>query len=308
MHNKTTIVPRYSWARVGPSAWPICVVIGLVALFVNLAFGFHGLTSKTGLWGGSLIILLTLLLPLGAWWDSLKLETLVGMSTAQELSNLKMAFALFIWSELFFFVGLFWAFFHSALSPSDELGCMWPPIVGIMPMNPYSLPTVGLVILVSSGFSINLAVKSVKAGSALYSTMVVTVLLGLAFTCLQVYEYVKAGFTMQDGIYGSCFYVITGFHGLHVIAGTLFNMFCLKNMVAGDYSRSQMTTLQLAAWYWHFVDLVWIFAYLMIYVWGNWGCYKTVIGYYSPYHSIVLLVTGFVLPAPLHLLIPGLHR
>ncbi|YP_009450473.1 cytochrome c oxidase subunit III (mitochondrion) [Lingula anatina] len=259
----------------GSSPWPACVSIITISLFVNMAFGFNRLVSKTELWGGTLVLLILLMLVCGAWWESLSLETLVGMNTAQEVNNMKLAFALFIWSEIFFFIGLFWAFFHSALVPSDELGCMWPPIVGIMPMDPYALPLLGVTILVSSGYSANWAVKTVKAGFNDWRSMGVTVGLGILFSCLQLYEYKSAGFTMQDGIYGSCFYLITGFHGLHVLAGTMFNIYCLKMMVYGSYSPSHMTSIQMSVWYWHFVDIVWVAAYLFIYIWGNWGMYVT---------------------------------
>nr|AKP99392.1 cytochrome c oxidase subunit 3 [Lingula anatina] len=273
--NSKVLPHRYPWAECGPSPWPACVSIMLVSLFIHMAFGFNCMVSKAELWGGTLLMLISLVMILWAWWESLNLECLVGMMTGPELKNLKTAFFLFLWTEIFFFVGLFWAFFHSALVPSDELGCMWPPIVGIMPLDPFALPLVGVIILISSGYSANRAVKHVKGRYPEWRAMGTTVFLGVLFTCLQLYEYKSAGFTMQDGIYGSCFFVITGFHGLHVIGGTMFNTYCLALMLKGDYTPSQMLSLRCAVWYWHFVDIVWIVAYLTVYVWGNWGMYIT---------------------------------
>nr|QUB07225.1 cytochrome c oxidase subunit 3 [Glottidia pyramidata] len=265
---------RYPWARVGPSPWPIMLSLSLVFLFFNLAVGFNEASvDKEGPWWVCFWSMVPLLYSLCFWWRALSKESLAGMHTSQEISNYKLAFALFIWSELFFFVGLFWAFFHSALSPSDVIGCMWPPILGINPISPWGLPLTGLLILVSSGYSINIAHKGVRArqwGTALRA-MGLTLTLGGAFTYIQLMEFQEAAFTMQDGIYGSCFYTITGFHGLHVVGGSTFNLYCFYHIFRGSYSPSQMVTLKMACWYWHFVDIVWIIAFVTIYVWGNWS-------------------------------------
>ena len=263
----------YPWARVGPSPWPVLLSFFLVLLFFNMAVGFYeAKVDKEGVWWNSLFFLGAIIFILSCWWSALRKESLAGMHTSQEISNYKLAFALFIWRELCFFAGLFWAFFHRALSPSDVIGCMWPPILGIRPLWARRLPLLGVVVLVRSGFSINVAHKSVRALKrpiACFS-IALTLILGCLFTAIQLIEFQGASFTIQEGVYGSCFYVITGFHGLHVVAGSLFNLYGFYHILRGSYSPRQMVTLKMACWYWHFVDVVWVFAYLFVYVWGNY--------------------------------------
>ena len=149
--------------------------------------------------------------------------TYLGNHTNAVQKGLNLGVGLFIISEVFFFLAIFWAYFHSAISPSVELGAQWPPL-GIQAVNPFELPLLNTVILLSSGVTITYAHHSLIQGNrkgALYGT-VLSILLAVIFTLLQGVEYSVSSFTISDSVYGSCFYFGTGFHGIHVIIGTAF--------------------------------------------------------------------------------------
>lgn len=184
--------------------------------------------------------------------------------TTEVVRGLAMGMALFIVSEVMFFFSFFFAFFYSALSPSVGIGCVWPP-KGIIPLDPYSLPLLNTVILVSSGVTLTWAHCGIRADDRkeLVDGLFFTILLGVVFTCFQVFEYSTATFYMDDGIYGSIFYMSTGFHGFHVILGTLFLLVCLvRAHFFGHFDWRDHFGVEAAAWYWHFVDVVWLFLYM----------------------------------------------
>jgi cytochrome c oxidase subunit III len=174
--------------------------------------------------------------------------------------------ALFIASEVMFFVGFFWAFFASSLFP---VGGVWPP-KGIHPFDPFEFPFLNTLILLLSGTTVTWAHHSLLEGNykGLVQGLTVTVLLGLSFTCVQAYEYSHAAFTFSGGIYPSTFFMATGFHGFHVIVGTTFLAVCLWRAHRGDFTPTHHFGLEAAAWYWHFVDVVWLFLFVCIYWWG----------------------------------------
>jgi cytochrome c oxidase subunit 3 len=177
---------------------------------------------------------------------------------------------LFIVSEIFFFLSFFWAFFHGSLSPNIELGGVWPP-PGILTFNPFQVPLLNTVVLVSSGVRVTWAHHAIIEGqfSQFARALSLTVFLGLYFTFLQGLEYYEASFAFSDGVYGSTFFISTGFHGLHVLVGTLFLLTCLVRHWQFEFSPAHHFGFEAAAWYWHFVDVVWLFLYMVVYWWGG---------------------------------------
>jgi cytochrome c oxidase subunit III len=212
---------------------------------------------------GALLVLLTMFL----WWRDVRKEaTFEGYHTPVVQIGLRFGMALFIASEVMFFAAFFWAFFTSSLFP---VGGVWPP-KGIHPFNPFEFPFLNTLILLLSGTTVTWAHHSLLEGNykGLIQGLTVTVLLGLSFTCVQVYEYSHAAFHFTGGIYPSTFFMATGFHGFHVIIGTTFLAVCLWRAKKGDFTPTHHFGLEAAAWYWHFVDVVWLFLFVCIYWWG----------------------------------------
>ena len=164
----------------------------------------------------------------------------------------------------------FWAFFHRSLSPAIELGASWPPI-GIISFNPFQIPLLNTAILLASGVTVTWAHHRLIENNHSQTTqgLFFTVLLGIYFTILQAYEYIEAPFTIADSIYGSTFFIATGFHGIHVLIGTTFLLVCLLRHLNNHFSKNHHFGFEAAAWYWHFVDVVWLFLYITIYWWGG---------------------------------------
>jgi cytochrome c oxidase subunit 3 len=183
---------------------------------------------------------------------------------------------LFIASEVMFFVGWFWAFFDFSLFPSEltkVIGGHWPPKSMDAVLDAFDLPLINTFVLLCSGTTVTWAHHCLIHGDrdGLKKGLWCTILLGMLFTSLQAYEYIHAPFSFGKNTYGSAFYMATGFHGFHVIIGTIFLIVCLKRTYNGDFTPRQHFGFEAAAWYWHFVDVVWLFLFCAIYVWGNWG-------------------------------------
>ena len=207
------------------------------------------------------------------WWRDVSREgAFQGLHTKIVVLGLQWGIILFITSEVFFFLSFFWAFFHSRLAPNIEVGSYWPPI-GVITFNPWGVPLLNTIILVSSGVRVTWAHKSLEENNhdQAIKSLFVTIILGIYFTSLQAIEYFEASFTISDSVYGSSFFIATGFHGLHVIVGTLFLLACLVRIAKGLFSVSHHFGFIAAAWYWHFVDVIWLFLFAWIYVWGAWS-------------------------------------
>ena len=214
---------------------------------------------------------LVLILVMYQWWRDISREGAVqGLHTSIVELGLRWGIALFIVSEIFFFVRFFWAFFHRSLSPNVEVGSIWPPF-GITVFNPFQVPLLNTIVLVSSGIRVTWAHHSLIVGN--YSQtkrgLIITVLLGIYFTCLQALEYYEARFRFADRVYGSTFFIATGFHGLHVLVGTLFLMVALGRHMKYEFRASHHFGFEAAAWYWHFVDVVWLFLFTFVYWWAS---------------------------------------
>jgi len=217
------------------------------------------------------LALITLISSMSFWFrDVISEATYLGNHTLAVQRGLNMGVALFIVSEALFFLAIFWAFFHSALSPTIEMGAHWPPM-GIDAVNPFELPLLNTVILLSSGVTVTYAHHSLIQGNrsgALYG-LVFTVVLAMIFTAFQGIEYSVSSFTISDGTFGSCFYFGTGFHGLHVIIGTAFISVGLWRVLAYHSTDNHHLGLESSILYWHFVDVVWLFLFISIYYWGS---------------------------------------
>nr|QIT06484.1 cytochrome c oxidase subunit 3 [Lipothrix lubbocki] len=257
---------NHPFHMVDASPWPILISFNLLCLTTALIKWF--LNNSTQLLFLSLFT--TMLIAFQWWRDITRESTFQGLHSYNVINMMKMGMILFIISEIFFFISFFWAFFHSSLSPTIELGMQWPPS-GIKTFNPMQIPLLNTIILLSSGISITWTHHSIIEGSLLESkkSLLITVILGIYFTILQGIEYWESSFTFSDSIYGSTFFMSTGFHGIHVIVGTLFLIVSLMRLNFLHFSNFHHFGFEAAAWYWHFVDVVWLFLYLNIYWWGN---------------------------------------
>nr|ALO76915.1 cytochrome c oxidase subunit 3 [Pterostichinae sp. CYR01] len=248
------------------SPWPLTGALGAMMMVTGLVKWFHQYNMNL-LMMGTLITLLTMI----QWWRDITREgTFQGLHTYVVTMGLRWGMILFITSEVFFFISFFWAFFHSSLSPAVELGNMWPPS-GIDPFNPLQIPLLNTLILLTSGVTVTWAHHSLMENNYSQSlqSLLFTVVLGIYFTILQGYEYMESPFTIADSVYGSTFFMATGFHGLHVIIGTTFLLVCLLRHFFNHFSSIHHFGFEAAAWYWHFVDVVWLFLYISIYWWGS---------------------------------------
>ena len=217
------------------------------------------------------IALFLVIYTMALWFrDVISEATYIGNHTLAVQKGLNMGVILFIVSEGLFFLAIFWAFFHSALAPTVELGAQWPPM-GIEAVNPFELPLLNTVILLSSGATVTYAHHSLIQGNrsgALYG-LIVTVILALIFTAFQGVEYTVSSFTISDGAFGTVFYFGTGFHGLHVLIGTAFIAVGLWRTYAYHLTENHHLGMEAAILYWHFVDVVWLFLFISVYYWGS---------------------------------------
>jgi cytochrome c oxidase subunit 3 len=208
------------------------------------------------------------------WWSDTVAENQAGDHTPVVRIGLRMGFILFIMSEVMFFSAWFWSFFKHALYPMGEMSPIkdgvWPP-AGIETFDPWHLPLINTLILLTSGATVTWAHHALLENDrkGLINGLGLTVLLGVIFTAFQAYEYSHAHFSFSGNIYGANFFMATGFHGLHVIIGTIFLGVCLIRAIKGHFTADKHIGFEAAAWYWHFVDVVWLFLFAGIYVWGQ---------------------------------------
>lgn len=246
--------------------WPILGSLRTLITIIGIIKWFHIFNINLFITGTLSIILI-----IYQWWrDVTRERTFQGLHTLTVTNGLRWGIILFITSEVFFFISFFWGFFHRRLSPTIELGIIWPPL-GISTFNPIQIPLLNTIILLSSGLTITWAHHRLIENNfnQIFQGLLLTIILGVYFTILQAYEYIEAPFTIADAVYGSCFFIATGFHGLHVIIGTTFLMVCLIRHTKNHFSSTHHFGFEAAAWYWHFVDVVWLFLYISIYWWGR---------------------------------------
>nr|YP_001382307.1 cytochrome c oxidase subunit III [Vampyroteuthis infernalis]BAF73635.1 cytochrome oxidase subunit III [Vampyroteuthis infernalis] len=248
------------------SPWPLTGSLSAMFITVGLASWFHNY-GTTCLIFGFMLMIMTMIY----WWrDIIRESTFQGFHTMKVTLNLRWGMILFILSEICFFFGFFWAYFHSSLAPNTEIGTCWPPIY-IHPLNPFQVPLLNTTILLASGITVTWAHHAIMYTKYTQSiqAMILTIILGIYFTLLQSMEYLEASFSIADSIYGSTFFIATGFHGLHVIVGSTFLFMCFLRILSNHFSTKHHFGFEAAAWYWHFVDVVWLFLYTFIYWWGS---------------------------------------
>ena len=254
-----------------PSIWP------LIGSFAALAMAAGGIMWMHDVAGGGYVFfagLIAVLFVMFSWWADVIREAHSGDHTPIVQLHLRYGMILFIASEVMFFVAWFWAYFNAALFPSpvESIGGTWPP-KGMEVLDPFGYPLLNTLILLCSGTTVTWAHHSLIHGDrdGLIKGLWATIGLGLVFTGVQAYEYAHAPFGFADNIYTSAFFMATGFHGFHVIVGTIFLIVCLVRAYKGHFRPEQHFGFEAAAWYWHFVDVVWLFLFVAIYVWGGWG-------------------------------------
>ena len=264
---------NHDYHLVDPSPWPAVGSLSAFVMAVGLIFWMHG---QIGPWI-ALVGLLGILYTMIAWWRDVIIESRTGFHTPVVQLHLRYGMILFIASEVMFFVAWFWAYFDPALFPDSSvqatrtefLGGTWPP-EGIQTFDPWHLPLLNTLILLTSGTTVTWAHHALIHGDreGLKWGLIATVVLGLIFSVIQAYEYSVAYFSFSGHIYGATFFMATGFHGAHVIIGTIFLTVCLGRALAGHFTPQKHFGFEAAAWYWHFVDVVWLFLFAAIYVWG----------------------------------------
>ena len=288
---------------VHPSPWPLLAAIRALGMTGGFIVIFHSKDYTI-----FFLSIFSICLVLFQWWrDVCREGTYLGLHTEAVVLGLRWGIVLFIISEVIFFFSFFWAFFHSSLSPNIELGCQWPPI-GVKSFSPFGVPLINTFILLTSGLTVTVSHVSIVSWEEKFHPtsldvftlmdyhylidtvqpvdyyhniidknslfwgklyLLFTILWGLFFTFIQLIEYLESTFTMADGIYGRTFFITTGFHGFHVIVGTIFLIVCLIRLNMESFSKGHHFGFEAAVWYWHFVDVVWLFLYFSVYWWGG---------------------------------------
>ncbi len=248
------------------SFWPILVSMVLFSLLGNIVLFINSKLSFFILLGSFVLTFLVSFL----WWKDFSRESIIGFHTHKLEVSLRVSMLLFILSEVFFFVSFFWAFYDASLAPVVELGMSWPP-KGIVPLAVYSVPLLNTVILLTRGVSVTWAHHSLINNyfTKSFVSLFLTISLGVYFLYMQYLEYSEAQFSISDGVYGRTFFMATGFHGIHVLVGTLFLMYSLFNLLNSKILFNHHFSFEAAAWYWHFVDVVWLVLFISIYWWGR---------------------------------------
>ncbi len=274
-----------------PDPWPLIGSFSALAMAAGGILWMHGGHVGQPNGGGWLFFagLAAVLFTMYSWWSNVISEAHAGDHTPVVQLHLRYGMILFIASEVMFFVGWFWAWFDFSLFPSplemvdgavtnligqDGAAALlqWPP-KGIEVIDAFELPLLNTLILLLSGTTVTWAHHSLINGDrkSLITGLWLTIILGALFTSIQVYEYAHAPFGFGGINYSSAFYMATGFHGFHVLIGTIFLAVCLVRAYRGDFTPRQHFGFEAAAWYWHFVDVVWLFLFAVVYVWGGWG-------------------------------------
>lgn len=266
---------NHPYHLVNPSPWPIVGAFALLILALGAAFAMHKMA------GGLPMVIIgfaLVLYTMFVWWRDVIHEAEVEHVHTKEVSHgLRVGMVLFILSEVMFFAAFFWAFFNASLFPRAPLEeawaikeGIWPP-EGIHTFDAWDLPFLNTLILLLSGTTVTWAHHALLHGDRrdLIRGLTCTVILGALFTCVQAYEYGHAAFGFTQGVYASTFYMATGFHGLHVLIGTIFLTVCLVRAKKGHFTPRQHLGFEFAAWYWHFVDVVWLFLFVFVYWWGG---------------------------------------
>jgi cytochrome c oxidase subunit III len=252
-----------------PSAWPLLMSMAVLVMAAGAVGYLHQAAWGTPVFFVGLIAVSAMFT---RWWMDVVHEANTGDHTPVVQLHHRYGMILFIASEVMFFVAWFWAYFNAALYPSGHAGIegIWPP-KGVEVLDPFVFPLLNTLILLCSGTTVTWSHHALIHGDreSAKQGLWLTIALGFVFSCVQAYEYGHASFSIAGNVYGSTFFMATGFHGFHVIVGTIFLAVCLYRLYRGDFSPRQHFGFEAAAWYWHFVDVVWLFLFISIYVWGS---------------------------------------
>ena len=268
--NKTKLLvikTKHHWHLVDPSPWPLVASIGAFCLTSGGVLFMHQYKL------GELILKLGLLITLFVmytWWrDVIREATFEELHNSAVQRGLRLGMILFIVSEVMFFFAFFWAFFHSSLAPTFNIGGVWPP-ESITTLKASGIPLTNTIFLLSSGATVTWAHHAIRSRTKKHTIigLICTIILAILFTLLQVFEYLNAPFTITDSVFGSCFYMTTGFHGFHVFIGTCCLLVSLIRVILNHFTSNHHFGFESAIWYWHFVDVVWLFLFVSVYWWG----------------------------------------
>jgi cytochrome c oxidase subunit III len=280
--------PQHDYHIIDPSPWPFLGSMGALIMAIG------GVAWMQMLKGGALhlfglnlanpwlffIGLAVVVYTMFAWWSDTVKEAHEGHHTKVVSIHLRYGMIMFIASEVMFFVAWFWAFFDASIYSGEAIqasrvaytGGVWPP-KGIEVLDPLHLPLYNTIILLLSGTTVTWAHHALLHNDrkGLVNGLILTVGLGVIFSAVQAYEYAHAPFAFKDSLYGATFFMATGFHGFHVLIGTIFLAVCLFRALKGHFTPQQHFGFEAAAWYWHFVDVVWLFLFACVYIWASWG-------------------------------------
>jgi cytochrome c oxidase subunit 3 len=279
---------NHDYHILAPDIWPLIGAISALTFTSGMVLNMHDLPSAKLVLG---LGVAGLIATFYSWFSNIIKEAHAGDHTPVVQLHLRYGMILFIASEVMFFVGWFWSWFDFALFPSplayDEAAGLWTNVIGqegadalakfphegIHVLDAFDLPLLNTLILLCSGTTVTWAHHSLIHGDrdGLKKGLWLTVILGVLFTSIQAYEYSHAPFGFGGTAYSSAFYMATGFHGFHVLVGTIFLTVCLIRAYKGHFTPRQHFGFEAAAWYWHFVDVVWLFLFIAVYVWGGWG-------------------------------------
>nr|ALO64539.1 cytochrome c oxidase subunit III [Bombus pascuorum] len=248
------------------SPWPIISSLSLMNFLLSIIIWIY-LNNLINM----IFNLILLIMPMLLWFrDIIRESTYQGMHSMYVMMMMKFSMIMFIISELFFFISFFWTFFHNSISPSIEINSIWPPKM-IKFFNPFEIPLLNSIILILSGFTVTLSHYNLLNNKFKLSAnmLKLTILLGFYFNFMQMFEYYNSFFCINDSIYGSIFYLSTGFHGMHVLIGTLMLLSSLIRMLNEHFSMIHHINFEISIWYWHFVDVIWLFIYMFYYILMN---------------------------------------
>jgi cytochrome c oxidase subunit III len=280
--------PQHDYHIIDPSPWPFLGSMGALIMAIGGVAWMQMLKgSALHLFGLNLanpwlffIGLAVVVYTMFAWWSDTVKEAHEGHHTKVVSIHLRYGMIMFIASEVMFFVAWFWAFFDASLYSGEAIqasrvaytGGVWPP-KGIEVLDPLHLPLYNTIILLLSGTTVTWAHHALLHNDrkGLVNGLILTVGLGIIFSAVQAYEYAHAPFAFKDSLYGATFFMATGFHGFHVLIGTIFLAVCLFRALKGHFTPQQHFGFEAAAWYWHFVDVVWLFLFACVYIWASWG-------------------------------------
>jgi len=246
--------------------WPLISALSILIITSSATIWFQFYSSLP-----IRIAILATIIRATQWWrDTIRESLIQGEHNLIVTKGLKIGIILFITSEILFFTSFFWSYFHNRTRPNIEIGQIWPP-TQIHTFNPINIPLLNTILLLSSGVTVTWSHHTILENKIKkrINRLLITCLLGIYFSTLQAFEYIEAQFTIRDRAYGSTFFIATGFHGIHVLIGTTFLLIILIRNNILNSTKSHIIGFEIAAWYWHFVDIVWLYLYSSLYWWGN---------------------------------------